>query len=279
MKTLPEELRYSRCILHIDLDCFYCQVEQVRLNLPPEKAVAVQQWQGLIAVNYPARKMGVQRHSSVADALKLCPDLQLVHVATYTEGTSFEYHTNPQRDTHKVSLEPYRRASSQIFEIFRRINKNVQKASVDEAYIDVTEQVNKIIIERYAGYLNDVCPPAIDWSNLGVVLGGLDVELEWKDIQLAIGAEISRTIRTLVYEELNYTCSTGIAHNKTLAKLGSALNKPNQQTIIRHSAVLEFLRDLPFRKIRSLGGKLGDLIEQQLKAETASDLWLVFMKI
>ncbi|ORX92385.1 DNA/RNA polymerase [Basidiobolus meristosporus CBS 931.73] len=249
------------------------RLEQVRLNIPPETPVAVQQWQGLIAVNYPARRLGVKRHSSVTDALKLCPELQLVHVATYTEKSSFDYHVNPERDTHKVSLEPYRRASSQIFEIFRRYSKTVQKASVDEAYIDVTEEVNKLLIERYSGYLNDVYPPKIDWESLGVVLGELDEEVEWNDMQLAIGAEISKTIRARVFEELGYTCSTGIAHNKTLAKLCSALNKPNQQTVIRQSAVLEFLRDMPFRKIRSLGGKLGDLLESQLKAETASDIW------
>jgi hypothetical protein len=81
----PEEP--ERFILHLDMDCFYCQVESIRLGIPSTTPMAVQQWQGLIAVNYPARAAGVQRHCRVDEALKLCPDLVLVHVATYKLGT------------------------------------------------------------------------------------------------------------------------------------------------------------------------------------------------
>jgi nucleotidyltransferase/DNA polymerase involved in DNA repair len=50
-----------RVIIHLDLDCFYAQVEQQRLQLPREDPIAVQQWGSILAVNYPARKEGVKR--------------------------------------------------------------------------------------------------------------------------------------------------------------------------------------------------------------------------
>jgi DNA polymerase eta len=53
--------RSSRAIIHLDLDAFYCQVEHVRLGIPLDKPLAVQQWQGLIAVNYAAREKGIKR--------------------------------------------------------------------------------------------------------------------------------------------------------------------------------------------------------------------------
>ena len=64
-----------RVIAHIDLDAFYAQCEQIRLGLPDSTPLAVQQWQGLIAINYPARKFGLTRHITAAEAQKLCPDL------------------------------------------------------------------------------------------------------------------------------------------------------------------------------------------------------------
>lgn len=71
-----------RVIAHCDIDAAYAQFEMVRLNLPPDQPVCVQQWSGLIAVNYPARKFGITRHMDVHEAKKKCPHLQTVHVAT-----------------------------------------------------------------------------------------------------------------------------------------------------------------------------------------------------
>ncbi len=92
------------CIVHIDMDAFYAQVEQHRLGLdasvplgslfaldfaqknPADRSsAAVQQWQGLIAVSYAARAFGIKRHDTAPEALKKCPQLRLVHVATYKE--------------------------------------------------------------------------------------------------------------------------------------------------------------------------------------------------
>jgi DNA polymerase eta len=72
----------TRIIIHVDLDAFYAQVEHVRLNIPLEQPLCVQQWNGLIAVNYAARTKGIKRHCTVKEALEKCPELKLVHVAT-----------------------------------------------------------------------------------------------------------------------------------------------------------------------------------------------------
>ena len=63
-------------------DAFYAQVEQKRLGIPREVPCAVQQWQGLIAINYAARARGITRHMRVQEAKSKCPELQCVHVQT-----------------------------------------------------------------------------------------------------------------------------------------------------------------------------------------------------
>ncbi len=71
-----------RTIIHLDLDCFYAQVEQKRLSIPAEVPCAVQQWEGLIAINYAARAQGITRHMRVHEAKARCPELVCVHVQT-----------------------------------------------------------------------------------------------------------------------------------------------------------------------------------------------------
>lgn len=84
-------------------------------------APAVQQWQILLAINYPARVFGISRQTSAVEARKLCPEIQLVHVATYADGdTEYKYHDKADVKSHKVSLAPYRIESGKINDIFRR---------------------------------------------------------------------------------------------------------------------------------------------------------------
>lgn len=75
----------------------------VRLNVDPTKPLVVAQWDSLIAINYPARKFGISRMDKSVDALKRCPELIIVHVATYKEGDPEPaYHDAPDSKTHKV---------------------------------------------------------------------------------------------------------------------------------------------------------------------------------
>lgn len=78
---------------------------------------------------------------------------------------------------------------------------------------------------------------------------------------LCIGAVISREIRQAIYSKLGYTCSTGVAGNKLLAKLASPLNKPNGQVVVAPRFVADLMKSLPMRKVRGLGGKLGKQLE------------------
>ncbi|KAJ3329571.1 DNA-directed DNA polymerase eta rad30 [Blyttiomyces sp. JEL0837] len=233
-----------RVIIHVDLDAFYAQVEQVRLKIPPDVPVAVQQWAGLIAVNYPARAKGIKRHINIEEARKLCPELVFVHVATFANGDSEpKYHPNPQVKSHKVSLDIYRSASRKVMDIMARFFPKYQRASIDEAYLDATDEVHKRLLARFNVSSEaelEGCIPNVDWEGCGKL----------------VGEDVKR-----------------IAHNKTLAKLCSAMNKPNQQTILRESQVLDYMKELPFQKIRNLGGKLGEEIEEKLKVDKAGDLW------
>ncbi|KAI8143863.1 hypothetical protein BJV82DRAFT_87272 [Fennellomyces sp. T-0311] len=277
---LPRCLKGSRCIIHIDLDCFYCQVEEVRLGLSSEKPVAVQQWQGLIAVNYAAREFGVGRHSTATDAKKI--EITLVHVATYGPTDQVpHYYPNPSRATHKVSLDPYRQASKRIFNIFQRHCSIIQKIGLDEGFMDMTAEVNKRIIRDYVPKYMDkvdaeVCDIPIDWEDLAITIG--EGPTTWHDLQLAVGAEIAAQIRKEIFDELHYTCSAGIAHAKVAAKLCSSKNKPNKQTILRKSAAMDFMREIPFTKIRNMGGKLGNEVESELGIEKAGDVWQYELK-
>ncbi|KAI7893560.1 uncharacterized protein EV154DRAFT_501589 [Mucor mucedo] len=281
---LPTALKESRCILHIDLDCFYSQVEQVRLGIPFDTPAAVQQWRGLIAVNYAARKAGIARHSDIAEAKRLCPDIKLLHVATYgPNDKKAQYHENPDRNTHKVCLDPYRNASREIFKIFHQYCDTIQKIGTDEGFMDVTNTVNQRLMDRYPTQCIDrvneeTCGVDIDWK--GIVLtnkeedekGELDPPT-WQDLQLAMGAELANEIRTHVYDKLHYTCSAGIAHYKVIAKLCSSKNKPNKQTVLRDSARMDFMCDVPFQKIRNLGGKLGSEVGADLEIQNSNELW------
>ncbi|KAK3949243.1 hypothetical protein QBC32DRAFT_40683 [Pseudoneurospora amorphoporcata] len=284
-----------RVTAHLDLDCFYAQVEMVRLGIPVDKPVAVQQWQGLIAVNYPARSFGIGRHCNVSEAKKLCPDLIHQHVATWREGDAkWDYHPDAAANmaTHKVSLDPYRLESRRILAIIKEELpphlQKVEKASIDEVFMDLSAQVHAILLERFPELANP--PPyddpsemlpmpsitALDWQADALVdLSGENAELEdpdWDDVAILIGSEIVRKVRIAISDKLGYTCSAGVACNKLLSKLGSAYRKPNQQTVIRNRSVQHFLSDFKFTKMRNLGGKLGEQISQIYHTDTVKDL-------
>ena len=72
----------GRVIIHLDLDAFYAQVESRRLGIHASTPLVVQQWRGIIAVNYAARAAGIKRHLTVDEAAKLCPGVVFVHVET-----------------------------------------------------------------------------------------------------------------------------------------------------------------------------------------------------
>lgn len=106
-----------RVIALIDYDAFYAQCEMVRLGVAEDQPLAVQQWQGLIAINYPAREFGLNRHVTISEAKSKCPQIVVQHVATWREGDDkWAYREDAFKhiQTDKVSLDPYRLGSRRI---------------------------------------------------------------------------------------------------------------------------------------------------------------------
>ena len=91
-----------RVVALCDSDAFYAACEMVRLGVK-DKPLVVLQWEGIIAVNYPAREYGITRFHKLSDAKERCPDLMIVHVATYKEGEAEPgYWDKVDSRTHKV---------------------------------------------------------------------------------------------------------------------------------------------------------------------------------
>ena len=301
--TSTSTLSSSAVILHVDLDAFYAQVEARRLGLDPDTPIAVQQWDGLIAVNYPAKAMGITRHMRVAEAKQKCPALTLVHVETIGDGPegAGPNGANPRKSEQKACLARYREAKSVtgglVFarslvrslahsfarslarplasvEIMHVIHDElpskatIEKASIDEVYIDVSELVDD---ELEASKSIDAGGIAHVFSWNSVVFG--DVQLTTGDVhalRLAVGAKIASRVRGAIKTRCKFSSSAGIATNKLLAKVGSALNKPNQQTMIHPSTVPRLMQSLPLRKLGGLGGKLGSELEALILTATAA---------
>ncbi|RLN63537.1 hypothetical protein BBJ29_002865 [Phytophthora kernoviae] len=154
----------ARVIIHLDLDCFYAQVEQRRLKIPDGEPVAAQQWGSLLAVNYVARKFGVERGDFVDDAKKKCPQIHVPHVDTLGEnrkpGQLYD------RTHQKAILRRYRVASREIFAVLGSIVSVAEKASIDEAFMDVTEmaqerlaqmELTKYVGHETASFVHQIC--------------------------------------------------------------------------------------------------------------------------
>ncbi|XP_025200444.1 DNA polymerase eta-like [Melanaphis sacchari] len=265
----------KRVVALVDMDCFYCQVEVQHNQSLIGKPVAVVQYNswrggGIIAVNYEARAKGVNRHMRGDDAVQACPDLNLVRVK--------ELHG-------KADLSKYRTASQKVFEVLSEFSSCVQRASIDEAYVDLTSVVNDYIstnhniitendltntfVEGYSGHNSEDKSVSIkSWLH--------DVyNNELQDdylLRLTIGAMMVEKLRKSIFEKTGFRCSAGIANNKILSKLACGLHKPNQQTLLPPSSVPHLFESIPIKKIKNLGGKLGNRIKQEFNCKFMSDL-------
>ena len=238
----------------------------------------------------------MNRHITITEAKRLCPNLIMQHVATWKEGDEkWAYHKDAfaQIATHKVSLDPYRLESRRILACIKETLpaaplQRVEKASVDEVFLDLSAHVHSILMDRFPELRgpppyddpteNLPRPPttALDWNTNALVdLDNTETEdddPDWDDIAMLIGSEIVRSVRAAIRDKLKYTCSAGIGHNKMVAKLGSGHKKPNQQTIIRNRAVQQFLSGFKFTKIRNLGGKLGEQVVSTFGTDQVTEL-------
>jgi DNA polymerase IV len=183
-----------RKIIHIDMDAFYASVEQLDNPALRGKPLAVggNEIRGVVsAASYEARKFGVRSALSGVLAKKYCPDLIFV----------------PPR------FERYKEISQKIHKIFYEYTDLVEPLSLDEAYLDVTNNKK----------------------------GNPSASL------------IAQEIRLRILNELGLTASAGISVNKFVAKIASDFNKPNGQKTVNPNEVQAFLEVLPIRKFYGVG--------------------------
>lgn len=190
----------SRKIIHIDMDAFFASVEE-RDNPELAKHPLViarhpkdTKGRGVVTTcNYKAREYGIHSAMSAKKAYELCPQ------AVFVPG----------------NYQKYREISRQIRAIFHRYTDLIEPMSIDEAYLDVTE--NKIGSKS--------------------------------------AIKVARCIQEDIWRELHLTCSAGVSYNKFLAKLASDYRKPHGMTVIMPGEAEAFLKPLPIEKFHGVGKK------------------------
>ena len=187
--------RHVRRILHIDMDAFYASVEQrddPSLKGQPVAVGGSPTGRGVVAAaSYEARAFGIHSAMSMARAVRLCPSLVIV----------------------RPDFQKYRAASNAVFSIFREVTPLVEPLSLDEAYLDVTEN---------------------SWGE-------------------SLATNVARRIKARIVEQTRLTASAGVAPNKFLAKVASGWKKPDGLTVISPDRIEPFLHQLPVDALWGVG--------------------------
>jgi len=191
----------DRIILHIDMDAFFISVEQrdnPALMGKPAAVCGSLSRSVVTSATYEARPFGIRAGMSTQEAKRRCPQLILV------EGNHSKY----------------TETSARIFSILKEFTPLVEVASIDEAYLDITQS---LLLFQSPFY-------------------------------------ITKSIKDKIRQSEQLTCSIGVAPNKLLAKLGSGLKKPDGLVVIRKDDVREILEDLPVSKLYGIGPKLAEAL-------------------
>jgi DNA polymerase-4 len=191
----------DRIILHIDMDAFFISVEQrdnPSLRGKPAAVCGSLSRSVVTSATYEARPYGIRAGMSTQEAKRRCPLLILV------EGNHSKYTETAAR----------------IFSILKKFTPLVEVASIDEAYLDITQSI----------------------------------------LLFQSSLHIATSIKNQIREKEQLTCSIGIAPNKLLGKLGSRLKKPDGLVVIPEENVEEVLKDLPVSKLYGIGPKLTEAL-------------------
>ncbi len=184
-----------RRIVHIDMDAFYASVEQrddPALRGRPLAVGGQPNRRGVVAAaSYEARAFGVHSAMSMAKAVRLCPSLVIV----------------------PPDFARYKAASNAVFSIFRDVTPLVEPLSLDEAYLDVTENA-------------------------------------WNE---PLATRVARRLKGRIRERTGLTASAGVAPNKFLAKIASGWQKPDGLTVISPDRIEPFLQKLPVDALWGVG--------------------------
>jgi len=184
-----------RRILHIDMDAFYASVEQRDRPELRGRPVAVGGWpesRGVVmTASYEARTFGVHSAMPMSRAVRLCPDLAIV----------------------PPDFRRYREASKLVLGLYREVTLLVEPLSLDEAYLDVTENA---------------------WGE-------------------PLGVEVAKKLKQRIRDVTSLTASAGVAPNKFLAKIASGWRKPDGLTVVAPERVEGFLQKLPVDALWGVG--------------------------
>ncbi|HEY3043965.1 MAG TPA: DNA polymerase IV [Vicinamibacterales bacterium] len=184
-----------RRIIHVDMDAFYASVEQrddPRLAGRPLAVGGQPDRRGVVAAaSYEARVFGVRSAMSMARAVRLCPSLVIV----------------------PPDFARYKAASDAVFTLFREVTPLVEPLSLDEAYLDVTEN-------------------------------------QWGE---PLATRVAKRLKERIREETRLTASAGVAPNKFLAKIASGWKKPDGLTVISPDKVEPFLQQLQVDALWGVG--------------------------
>jgi len=192
----------SRIILHIDLNTFFVRCEELQNPSLEGKPVIIGHIGrgGIISTcSYEARKYGVSSGMPTYRGLELCPDAIVI-------GGSFKL---------------YKKKSDEFFNFVKRYSKMVEKASIDECFVDMTNELKDV--KDIPGYL--------------------------------------KTMQQNLLEEVGLKCSIGVAPTKFLAKMASDMKKPMGITIIRRRDVRKMLDPLPIGSCFGIGKKTAPRLE------------------
>ena len=199
---IKEEKNSLSKIIHIDMDAFYAAIEQRDHPLYRGKPVVVgghPQSRGVVSTcSYEARKYGIHSAMPTRTAFRLCPKAIFV----------------------QPRMEIYAEVSKQIKAIFFEFTDLVEPLSLDEAYLDVTQNKKRE-------------PSAI---------------------------LLAEALKRRLFEKTGLTSSAGVAAGKFFAKLASDMNKPNGLTVIRPQEAEGFIEVLPIRKFFGIGKKTEERI-------------------
>ena len=153
--------------------------------------------------------------------------------------------------------------------ILQRFSDQLEKASCDEAYLDVTTQVQ---VRHKFTKLKSYDDRWQDARFMGFEKGQGNflpqTEIEQK---MFLANRIADEVRRAIFDELGYTASAGISNNKTVAKIACTYNKPNGQTVVPERYVKQALAEVPVKSVRWLGGKLGKQL-REAGLETMGDI-------
>ncbi len=199
-------------IVHIDCDAFFAAVEQ--LERPELKDMPFAVGGGVLSTcNYIARKYGCRSGMAGFVAKKLCPELQVL----------------------PPNFNKYTSKAQEIREILADYDPRFESASIDEAYLNVTEYCEE----------HDMSP------------------------EVAV-----QQMRDEIHQKTKITVSAGIAANAKLAKICSNMNKPNGQYVLPsdRQAIMAFMRDLPTRKVNGIGRVLEREL-QEIGVKTCGDIY------